>query len=92
MFWRIDHRFKELTDKMVANSNPPMPIVEALQMIEFRLDRSGAVLESEARLIVMSAPRHFEFNRPFLVYVQKRDAEHPFFVMWVDNAELLARQ
>ncbi len=29
---------------------------------------------------------------PFLVYMQKRDAEQPFFVMWVDNAELLTRQ
>ncbi|HNS19964.1 MAG TPA: hypothetical protein PKH24_05670 [Sedimentisphaerales bacterium] len=29
---------------------------------------------------------------PVLVYMQKRDAEQPFFVMWVDNAELLTRR
>ena len=93
MFWRIDHRFKELIGKMVASSDPPMPIVEALQTIEFRLDRSGAALESEAiRIDYRMIPRHFEFDRPFLVYIQKRDAEHPFFVMWVDNAELLVRE
>ncbi len=92
MFWRIDHRFRELIDRTVANTDPPLPILEALQTVEFRLDRSGAVLESEARLSVMSAPRHLEFNRPFLIYMQKRGAEHPFFVMWVDNAELLTRQ
>jgi hypothetical protein len=50
------------------------------------------VLESEARLGVAALPREFVFNRPFLVYMQKRGAEHPFFVMWVDNAELLTRK
>ena len=92
MFWRIDHRFEELIDVTVSNSNPPMPIVEALQSIEFRLDRCGAVLESNSTLAVESGPRHFEFDQPFLVYMQKRGAAHPFFVMWVDNAELLVRR
>jgi len=32
------------------------------------------------------------FDRPFLIYVKKRGAEYsPFFVMWVDNAELMER-
>ncbi len=74
MFWRIDHRFEELIGKVVANAKPPMPVVEALQTIEFRLDRSGAVLESESRLAVNSSPRHFDFSRPFLIYLQKRGA------------------
>jgi len=89
MFWRLDHRFRELIGKVVANANPAMPIVEALQTIEFRLDRSGAMLESQATFAISALPRHLVFNRPFLVYMQKRGAEHPFFVMWVDNAELL---
>jgi hypothetical protein len=92
MFWRIDHRFAELIGKTIANSNPPTWIAEAFQTIEFRLDRCGAVLESESILAAKAAlPRSFEFNRPFLVYMQKRGAERPFFVMWVDNAELLTR-
>jgi len=90
MFWRIDHRFAELIGKTVANVS--MPIVEAMQTIEFRLDRSGAVLESEARVAIAATPRDFLFNRPFLIYMKKRDAQRPFFAMWVDNAELLARK
>ena len=89
MFWRIDHRFRELIGKLVVNTDPPMPIVEALQTVEFRLDRSGALLESDSTLAIESTPRYFEFNRPFLIYMQRRGAQHPFFVMWVDNAELL---
>jgi hypothetical protein len=92
MFWRIDHRFDGLIGKVVANTNPPMPVVEAIQTIEFHLDRCGAALESESMVAVRCSPRYFNFDRPFLVYMQKRGAERPFFVMWVDNAELLVRR
>jgi len=90
MFWRIDHRFSELIGRNLANVG--MPIVEAMQTTVFRLDRCGATLESEARLLVKSSPKRFVFDRPFLVYMQKRGVEHPFFVMWVDNVELLTRK
>jgi hypothetical protein len=90
MFWRIDHRFRELIGRVVRNVD--MPIVEAMQTMEFRLDRSGAVLESEAKYGVSAIPREFLFDRPFLIYMQKREADQPFFVMWVDNAELLVRR
>ncbi len=39
----------------------------------------------------MSDIRRFEFNRPFLLYIKKRGADYPFFVMWMDNAELLQK-
>jgi hypothetical protein len=87
MVWRIDHRFLELIGKRLANVN--QDIVEALQIVEFRLDRSGARVESDALMATKRDPSRFVFDRPFLVYMQKRGAEHPFFVMWVDNAELL---
>jgi len=89
MFWKIGHRFAELIGKEVANADPAMPIIDARQEIKFRLDRYGAMLESESTLTVSASPRYFHFNRPFLVYMKKRDREQPFFVMWVDNAELL---
>jgi len=92
MFWEIDHRFEELIGKIVSNADPPMPIVEAKQSIKFKLDRYGAMLESEAKFAVAAIPRYFKFNRPFLVYMKKRDCEQPFFVMWVDNAELLNKK
>ncbi len=92
MFWEIDHRFDELIGKIVTNANPAMPILEAKQGIKFKLDRCGAMLESEAIIATSAIPREFIFNRPFLVYMKKRDCEQPFFVMWVDNAELLNRK
>jgi len=92
MFWEIDHRFEELINRIVANANPAMPIIEARQGIKFRLDRYGAMLESEVMIAAAAIPRYFRFNRPFLVYMKKRDCEQPFFAMWVDNAELLNKK
>jgi len=92
MFWEIEHDFDELVGKFVANANPALPIIEAKQAITFKLDRCGAMLESEATIMVASIPRYFIFNRPFLIYMKKRDCKEPFFVMWVDNAELLNRK
>jgi len=92
MFWEIDHRFEDLLWKVVSNADPPMPIVEARQGIKFRLDQYGAMLESEATFMIAATPRYFRFNRPFLVYMKKRDCERPFFVMWIDNAELLTKK
>ncbi len=58
-------------------------------MIDFRLDRCGAILKSHAINEVRCIAPRFVVNRPFLLYMKRRDADQPFFVMWVDNAELL---
>lgn len=96
MFWRVEHRFADLEGKTIFNPGfGPYPIKRAEQMIHFRLDRCGAVLKSRATLVVAlgrSIGRRFSFDRPFLIYMKKRDCEQPFFVMWVDSAELLTKK
>jgi hypothetical protein len=93
IFWRITHHFKELEGKYFSNTGyESLYIRLALQMIQFRLDRSGAELKSEAKLHAAPEPNHFVFDQPFLIYMKKRGARHPFFVMWIDNAELLSKQ
>lgn len=92
IFWRITHHFKELEGKYLGNKGyESLYIRLALQMIQFKLDRSGAELKSEAKLYAAPVPNHFVFDQPFLIYMKKRGAVHPFFVMWVDNAELLSK-
>jgi hypothetical protein len=94
MDWRTEHHFAELEKKSLLN--PPLPglyLDTALQAIRLRLDCAGVDLKSEARIASKSVPPKepmlLYFDRPFLLYVKKRDAQRPFFVMWVDNAELL---
>lgn len=40
---------------------------------------------------IRSAPRHFVFDGPFLIYLKRRAGGRPFFALWVDGAELLTK-
>jgi len=87
MFWKISHHFKELEGHDLVGVGP---IMEASQMIRFRMDRFGVVLKSEARFAAArEIARSFVFDGPFLLYMQRRGGDRPFLVMWVDNAEML---
>jgi len=102
VLYKLTHHFKELEDKRLANPKwweLGYFIFEASQMVDFSLSRTGVILKSEAVIGVaggmgppqLEQPRHFYFDRPFLIYVKKRGADYsPFFVMWVDNAELMS--
>ncbi len=91
MSWSMDHYFRELEGKQLLNPNfAGMHIGAARQTMEFRLDRRGVGLASEAVIPVFDGgTRALLFDHPFLLYLKKRGAQHPFFVMWVDNAELM---
>ena len=95
MFFRIGHRFGELegTDKGLLNPTLEGHFLSAaLQSIDFRMDRGGAEVTSQAITeTAKSGDYHYEFNRPFLVYMKKRGESKPFFVIWVENTELMQR-
>ena len=83
--------FENSLARCVGNVN--LPIVEAMQTIKFRLDRSGAAVESEVASRRGGDPSNFlNSTGRSLSICRKRGAEQPFFVMWVDNAELLVLQ
>jgi hypothetical protein len=87
MIWEITHHFTELENKPVGEVGGP--VITAMQMFHFRLDRSGVVMKSEAKFKPAAIAKEFILDKPFLLYLKKRDSEQPFFVMWVDNAELM---
>lgn len=92
--WEVQHHFTELegTDKRFLNTGfTDYHIAKAMQTIHFKLDRSGAELAAETQMFCLPIPTHFIFDRPFLIVVKKRSANRPFFVMWVDDAELLCK-
>jgi len=93
--WRVCHHFRDLEGPdrlLVASPSPGLYLKTARQWIEFRLDRGGAELGSESMIETKSLPpRHFHFDRPFLIVLSRRGAANPYFVMWVENAELLGR-
>ncbi|MCX5646697.1 MAG: hypothetical protein NTZ17_18775 [Phycisphaerae bacterium] len=100
VLYKLTHHFDELLNKHLGNQKwLDYFFFEALQKIDFSLSRTGVVLKSEARLratlggpATVEKPRHLHFDRPFLICVQKREPDAtPFFLMWVDNAELMTK-
>ncbi len=87
--------YNELCGKEITTPGPLQggPFILALQDIRFRLDERGAILKSEGAMAAKCGapdqPRQFIFNKPFLILLERRGAERPYFALWVDNAELL---
>jgi len=93
MNWALTHHFRELEGKAFGNpSLRGVTLESAVETLRFRLDKSGAELGAESKILVLPTAAYFEFNRPFLTLLRKRGSEHPLFVMWVDNAELLSKR
>jgi hypothetical protein len=89
-FWQISHRFSDLEGRAFLNPKLKGRRLEvARQDILFRLERSGAELESESKIYCLPIPTYFVLDRPFLICMRRRDAAEPYFVMWIDNAELM---
>ena len=90
--WEISHHFTELEGTSILNTSISGQRIDvALQDIRFVLSRGGVELASEAKMYMRPIPTHYVFNRPFLIYLKRRDAETPLFVMWVANSELLSK-
>ncbi|MFC1793751.1 hypothetical protein ACFL3Q_09225, partial [Planctomycetota bacterium] len=93
VLYKLTHHFTELQGRAIGNQpwlDQGYFIHKAMQMTDFTLGRTGVVLKSDAEIIASPIGRSFHFDKPFLIYVKKREpAASPFFVMWVDNAELM---
>ena len=90
--FQISHRFHELENLPFENAKlKGLSLDVAQQDISFRLDRHGAELRAESKIHFLPIPTHFIFDRPFLICMKKRSEKTPFFVMWIDNAELLTK-
>lgn len=95
--WKIIHHYEELLKQNFKNKNlEGYYISRAQQDIEFKLHSKGAEVESEVEILMekSAVPKlefdgKYEFDKPFYIIMRKRGEEQPFFVMYVDNAELL---
>jgi len=67
------------------------PIICAEQRIRFRLNETGANLESQAIIGLFGdgGIRDFSFTRPFLLLLMRQGARTPYFAVWIGNSELL---
>lgn len=77
-------------------------LIEATQRTAFVLNEKGAIVESEAYGVTDSAgapvahekphPKKLVFNGPFAIFIQRKNADNPYFAMMVNNTELMLRK
>jgi type II secretory pathway pseudopilin PulG len=94
VLFKLTHHFAELEGRAIGNRpwlDQAYSIGKAMQMIDFTPGRTGVILKLTVPPVgPHHEPRLFHFDRPFLIYIKKREpAASPFFVLWVDNAELM---
>lgn len=91
----ISRSFPEITQRTIEGTD--LHISQALQVIQFQLNESGARLESEALILgdnghipqYPAGKRSFRLDRPFLLYLNEVGADQPYFAMWIGNSELM---
>jgi hypothetical protein len=88
--------YSELVDIPFMAGRTSGMITQATQLISFRLNEQGAILESSAELeellgIELEPPpiRHFIFDQPFLVLLRETGARQPYMALWIANTELM---
>lgn len=86
--------YEELTGQKIKGTK--FTIEGAIQTAKFNLDNKGGTLKSEAALIMrMSLMRpeenghDFNFDKPFVLFLKEKDKAVPYFIMTVQNADLL---
>lgn len=98
----VTRRYDELENKRLVVNNPKIApdlfVASAVQNVRFQLDEKGVRLKSESHISMKcAAPPHppakhiMIFDKPFLLMLQRNDAQTPCFALWVDNAELLMK-
>lgn len=100
MEWTIDHSYTQLIGEVASGPKLPDAIQfsEALQRIEFRMDRTGVSVSSSMRFEAsilngdeVHRTGHYIFDQPYVIIIRRRNVSDPIFVMWVDNAEMLKK-
>ena len=96
----LEKNFKDL-EGLTLKPGPNTPVKnlvtsEVKQLVRFQLNEKGAVLKSEAVMVMagsamgMPVPSHqMIFDKPFLILMKQAGSSQPYFAMWVGNASLL---
>jgi prepilin-type processing-associated H-X9-DG protein len=93
----VDRDYTELVHRPIRNAEwESRFIARASQRIRFILNERGARLESDAFIGIdvgfhwePPKPRHFVFDKPFLLCIREGPDKEPYLVMWIENSEVM---
>jgi len=93
------HSFKELVNKKVLNKGfTKYLLTKAEQGIKFKLNEKGAILKSEAKIVMTKAAmipsieHDLRVKGPFFLIMKEKASRTPYFMLRVANDELLVKK
>ena len=99
--FNIETNYDSLEGNKFSSENENHNIERAFQRTAFKLDESGAIIESEAEIEVTveeieetekPKPKKMIFDKPFLILLKRTDAKNPYFGLWTTNTELMIKE
>ena len=97
--FNIEKNYSEMEGQVFTTNGKKHHLETAYQRTGFILNENGAVVESEAFALVDSAgeptkikPKKMVFDKPFFIVIKRAESTNPYFVMWVQNSELLIKE
>lgn len=98
MAFNLDKNYAEFVGSTFRSKKMLFELTEAYQRNAFVLDEYGAEVESEASIAAEAVeeyerpkPKMMIFNKPFVLFLKRRDAQNPYFGIYNVNAELLKK-
>jgi len=88
--FNIRKKFDYLSGKIV-NSNEEV-IDQAIQDVDFDLNETGITLISSfaiTRHAIEIKGKRLLFDKPFLIILKQKYSKYPYFLIWLDNSELM---
>jgi hypothetical protein len=99
--YNIEAKYKSLEGQSFITGNRNPSIVMAYQRTGFILNENGAVVESKSIVtttdtsfvsIEKPRPKKMIFDKPFFIMMKRKEQPNPYFMMKVENAELLSKE
>lgn len=92
--FNLKKKFKELIGNQFQAKNLMYEIVDVNQQNAFVLNEKGAEVESMAAMDAAASaeeikPKHLIFNKPFVVFLKRKNSDFPYFAVYISNTELL---
>ncbi len=96
--FNLENNFEQFIGSNFRSLNTEFEISGAYQRNAFILNEKGAEVESKVEIAyveeileITEKPKMMIFNKPFLVFLKRKNAEQPYFGVFIANDELLLK-
>lgn len=98
--FNIETNYSDIQRQSFTSRGKLHHVEEAFQRTGFILNENGAVVESETYAVTDSSgaepvkilPKKMIFDKPFFIIIKRAKSDNPYFVMYVQNTELLTKE